>query len=195
MKTKVVIAALLMAITSVGLNAQVVEKRGGLEINGGLSLSSILPGESIANTGAGAELLLHYRVTQHFGIYGGWGYNVFRNIYPPAGHRCNFEETGYTIGIQYKRQIEFSNSSLFVRAGYQYKHIEIEEPSGELLFDTTHGPGWQAGCGIDIPLTRRWSMVSEVRFNYLRERAGHSPAFPVPDKDYFSLRLGLLKKI
>jgi hypothetical protein len=179
MKTKVFLTAALLSLLTLALAAQGEDKRAGFEVNGGLSLSTSAPGENITNVGAGGEALLHYRLTKHFGIYGGWGYNAFRNDYEPAGHSCDFEETGYILGLQYKRKMEFSNSSVFVRAGYQYKHIEIEDPSGELLFDTTHGPGWQAGCGIDLPLAEKWSLLSEVKFNALPQREGHTPDAPL----------------
>ena len=192
MKTKVLLTAAILALLPVALTAQGEEKRAGFKVNGGLSLSTCAPGQAITNAGAGAEALLHYRLTKHLGIYGGWGYNAFRNDYEPAGHRCDFEETGYILGLQYKRKIEFSNASVFVRGGYQYKHIEIEDPTGELLFDTTHGPGWQAGCGIDLPLTEKWSLLSELKYNALLEREGHVPDAPLPDRNYFSVRLGIL---
>jgi len=194
MKTKVLVAAALMATLTLSLTAQNEDKRGGFELNGGLSLSACAPGETVTNAGAGAEALLHYRFTKHLGLYGGWGYNAFRNDYAPAGHRCDFEETGYIIGLQYMHQLEFSNSSVFVRGGFQYKHIEIEDPSGELLFDTTHGPGWQVGCGIDIPVSGKWSLLSEVKFNALQEMEGHTTTTSIPDRNYFSLRVGVLRK-
>lgn len=194
MKTKVFLTAALLALLPLALTAQGEEKRGGFEVNGGLSLATYAPGDVITNIGAGGEALFHYRVTKHLGLYGGWGYNAFRNDYEPAGHSCDFEETGYIIGLQYKRQMETSNVSVFVRGGYQYKHIEIEDPSGELLFDTTHGPGWQAGFGIDIPLAEKWSLLPELKFSALPERRGLSTADPLPDRNYCSVRLGILRK-
>lgn len=194
MKTKVFITVVLLAGFPLGLIAGGGKARASLEVNGGLSLSACSPGESVTNAGTGGEALFHYRFTKHLGIYCGWGYNSFRNDYSPAGRVCDFEETGYSIGLQYKRQIEFSNSSVFVRGGFQYKHIEIEDPSGELFFDTTHGPGWQAGCGIDFPVAAKWSLLPEFRFNSLPERVGHAASVPIPDRNYFSIRLGILKK-
>lgn len=194
MKTKVLFAAALMATIPLGLVAQSEEKRGGFEVNGGISLAASLPGDVITNIGAGAEALFHYRVTKHFGLYGGWGYNAFRSDYELARHRCDFEETGYIIGLQYKRQLEFSSVSVFVRGAFQYKHIEIEDPSGELLFDTTHGPGWQAGFGLDLPFSEKWSIVPEMKFSVLTEREDLATFETIPDRNYFSLRIGLLKR-
>jgi len=165
MKSKVFITVVLLAGFPLGLIAGGGKARASLEINGGLSLSVCSPGGSVTNAGAGGEALFHYRFAKHLGIYCGWGYNAFRNDYAPAGYRCDFEETGYSVGLQYKRRIEFSNSSFFIRGGFQYKHTEIEDPSGELLFDTTHGPGWQAGCGVDLPLAEKWSLPrGQVQF-------------------------------
>lgn len=194
MKAKVSIAAVLLAILPVTLIAQEESKRGGFEINGGMSLSTRFPGDVITNVGAGAEALFHYRMTKHLGLYGGWGYNAFRSDYEPARHRCDFEETGYIIGLQYKRPMEFSNVSVFVRGAYQYKHIEIEDPSGELLFDTTHGPGWQAGFGLDLPFSENWSVIPELKFSVLLDKESNSTVEPIQDRNYFSVRIGLLKR-
>jgi hypothetical protein len=194
MKTKVIVAAALIAALPLSLTAQSEEKRGAFEINGGIALSASLPGDVISNVGAGAEALFHYRVTKHLGLYGGWGYNAFRGEYEPAGNRCDFEETGYIIGLQYKRPLEFTNVSFFVRGAFQYKHIEIEDPSGELLFDTTHGPGGQAGFGLDLPLSEKWSIVPELKFSTLLSKADIATAEQIPDRNYFSARIGILKR-
>lgn len=194
MKTKVLLTAALMALLPVVLIAQGEESRGGFEVNGGLSLATDAPGDVITNIGAGSEALLHFRVTKHLGLYGGWGYNAFRSEYEPVRRRCDFEETGYIIGLQYKRQMETSIVSVFVRGGYQYKHIEIEDPTGELLFDTKHGSGWQVGFGIDIPLAEKWSLIPEMKFNALPERSGMATADPLSDRNYFSVRMGILRK-
>jgi len=194
MKAKVSIVAVLLAVLPVTLTAQDGTKRGGFEINGGMSLSTRFPGDVMTNIGGGAEALFHFRVTRHLGLYGGWGYNAFTSDYQPANHRCDFEETGYIIGLQYKRPMEGSNVLVFVRGAYQYKHIEIEDPSGELLFDTTHGPGWQAGFGLDLPVSENWSVVPELKFSVLPEKETNATVEPIPDRNYFSVRIGLLKR-
>lgn len=194
MKTKVLVAAALIATLPLSLTAQSEEKRGAFEINGGIALSAAFPGDVINNIGAGAEALFHYRVARHFGLYGGWGYNAFRSEYGPANNRCDFEETGYIIGLQYKRPLEFANVSFFVRGAFQYKHIEVEDPSGELLFDTTHGPGGQVGFGLDLPLSEKWSVVPELKFSTLSSVDGNVTADQIPDRNYFSARIGILKR-
>jgi hypothetical protein len=194
MKTKVITTIALLVLFQFSLSSQSEEKRIAFEVNGGLSLSLNLSGDPVTNFGAGAEVLIHYRLTNHFGLYGGWGYNAFRNDYATAVYRCNFEETGYIIGMQYKRLIEASNLSVFVRGAYQYKHIEIEDTAGELLFDTAHGSGLQAGFGIDLPLTAGWSLLSEIKFNALPERKNQAVAVIISDRNYLSLRLGILRR-
>lgn len=194
MKTRVLLAAALLALLPASLVAQEDEKKGGFEVNGGLSASVPAPGETVNSVGAGGEALLHYRVVNYVGLYGGWGYNAFRNEFQPAGHRCDFEETGYVLGLQYKRPVDSSGIRVFVRGGLQYKHIEIEDPSGELIFDTTHGFGWQLGCGVEFPLGENWSLVPEVRYNSLPANWGPESAYEIPDRNYYSVRMGILKK-
>lgn len=194
MKVKVSVLTVLLAILPVALAAQGEAGRGGFEVNGAMALSTRFPGDVINNIGAGGEALFHYRLTRHLGLYGGWGYNAFRSDYEPAGHRCDLEETGYIIGLQYKRPMESSNVSVFIRGGFQYKHIEIEDPSGELLFDTTHGPGWQVGFGLDLPFSVKWSVIPELKFSTLTESGGSHTFESVPDRSYFSVRIGILKK-
>ncbi len=194
MKTKVLFAVTLLALLPASLMAQGGEKRGAFEINTGLSMAVSLPGETVSNVGAGAEALIHYRFAKFVGIYGGWGYNSFSNKYKPAGVVCDFEETGYVVGLQYKRPVELSRASVFVRGGLQFKHIEIEDPSGELLFDTTHGIGWQFGCGVDFPLGASWSLVTEMKFNALPEKYSSDALTTIPDRNYLTARLGILKR-
>lgn len=194
MKTKVLVAAALIAALPLSLTAQGEEKRGAFEINGGIALSAKYPGDVINNIGAGAEALFHYRFAKNLGLYGGWGYNAFRSEYEPAGNRCDFEETGYIIGLQYKRPLESATVSFFVRGAFQYKHIEIEDPSGELLFDTTHGPGAQVGFGLDLPLSDKWSVVPELKFSTLPAGIDNTTVDLIPDRNYFSARIGILKK-
>lgn len=194
MKTKVLLAAVLLTILPASLMAQKDEQRGGFEVNGGLSASVPSPGETVNSVGAGAEALIHWRVVNYVGVYGGWGYNAFRNEFEPAGHRCDFEETGYVLGLQYKRPFDSTGAQVFIRGGLQYKHIEIEDPTGELLFDTTHGFGWQLGLGVDFPLGENWSLVPELKYSSLPENWGPATAYSIPDRNYFSVRMGILKK-
>jgi len=171
-KVKVSVLTVLLAILPVALAAQGEAGRGGFEVNGAMALSTRFPGDVINNIGAGGEALFHYRLTRHLGLYG----------------------TGYIIGLQYKRPMESSNVSVFVRGGFQYKHIEIEDPSGELLFDTTHGPGWQVGFGLDLPVSVKWSVIPELKFSTLTENGSSHTFESVPDRSYFSVRIGILKK-
>jgi hypothetical protein len=193
MKTKVFLAVAVLTVVPVILMAQGKDYRGGFEINGGMSMASLVPGENITNTGAGAEALLHYRITNTLGIYAGWGYNMFRDNYQPVRHVCDFEETGYLFGVQLKRPVDSSRVSLFVRGGLQYKHIEIEDPTGEIIFDTTHGLGWNFGLGLECPLGDKWSVIPEFRFNALPEVKDFSTTYPISDINYFSVRIGIAK--
>lgn len=73
--------AALMTLLPLALIAQGEEKRGGFEVNGGLSLATYAPGDVITNIGAGGEALFHYRMTKHLGLYGGWetGFGIDRS--------------------------------------------------------------------------------------------------------------------
>jgi opacity protein-like surface antigen len=45
-----------------------------------------------------------------------------------------------------------------------YNHIELEAEDGDLVADSGHELGWEAGAGFAIPLGQRFAVTPGVRY-------------------------------
>jgi len=73
-------------------------------------------GEANLNTGFGAESTFAYRFMPQLSIYAGWIWNQFGSDRKIGGTRLDFEETGYTYGLQFINAMGASKISLLARA-------------------------------------------------------------------------------
>jgi opacity protein-like surface antigen len=194
MKTKVFLTVALCAIFSMSSLAQEQAKRFGLELNGGLSLTTSKLSDVKADPGFGFEGTLHFRFSKHAGIYGGWGWNRFGLDQSFAGTNTCFEETGYVYGFQYSHQIANSPMSYYLRAGGLWNHIEIENTEGEIIFDSGHGFGWQVAAGLDINLGSNWSLTPGLKYNSLSTEIVDEAVIHDLNHNYLSVRIGIMKR-
>lgn len=193
MKTKALLSlAIFSLITSSGF-AQESEKRFGIELSGGGSMTTNKLDESTLNPGFGFEGILHYRILSHTGVYAGWGWNRFGAEESFAGDQVCFEETGYVFGLQYKHPFGDSPLQYYLRAGGLYNHIETENSEGDVINDTGHGLGWQLAGGIDVPMGKNWSFTPGIKFNALSRDAEFEGITREMNHNYISLRIGFLK--
>lgn len=99
-----------------------------VELRPGIHFATSDLGDAELNTGFGAEVALGYRFMPHLGAYVGWGWNQFsshNNSFAGTGD-TDFEETGYTFGLQFIHPIVDSSTSYMVRIRGIYNHIEAE---------------------------------------------------------------------
>ncbi|MFZ5430355.1 MAG: outer membrane beta-barrel protein [Bacteroidota bacterium] len=194
MKTKVFLTMVVCAFLVMGTMAQESEKRFAVELNGDVAfVSSDLAGASL-NTGLGFEALLHYRFMPFTSVYGGWGYNHFNADQSFAGPDMDFEQTGYVLGLQFKRPFRNSPVSWFVRAGALYSHIETENNDGDIISDTGHGVGWQAAGGIEVALGKNWSLAPGLKYNWLSGETEIGSVNYQLDHRTVSARIGIVKR-
>ncbi len=194
MKTKGLVSLLLMILVSFSSMAQENESRWGFEFSSGLSMATNNLSETTNETGMGFEGIFHYRFLSHIGVYAGWGWNQFAANDDFGGDDVCFEETGYVFGFQYKRPFGDSPVQYYFRAGALYNHLETENSDGEIIDDTGHGLGYQLAGGIDLPLGKNWSFTPGVKFHALSRDAGDENFVQEIDYNYFSMRLGILKR-
>ena len=194
MKTKVFLVMTMLALFFNGAMAQESEKRFGVELNGDVAfVSSDLAGASL-KTGLGFEAILQYRFMPFTSIYGGWGYGNFNADNSFAGPDTDFEQTGYVLGLQFKRPFRNSPVSWFVRAGALYSHIETENNAGDIISDTGHGIGWQAAGGIEVALGKNWSLAPGLKYNWLSGETELGSATYQLDQRTVSARIGIVKR-
>ena len=193
MKTKLFIALAIFAVFTISGNAQEKAKRFSLELNGGLSVPTKEFVEGI-RMGFGFEGTFQYRFMPHTSVYGGWGSNWLSTESTDAENNLDYEETGYVLGLDFRHPIGDSRLSYYVRAGALYNHIEIENPDGDILDDSGHGPGFQLAAGLDISLGSGWSLTPGLKFNYLSGETELEGVTKELDYQYMSARVGIAKK-
>ncbi len=183
-----------MTLMSINAQAQDAEKKFGFEFNGGLSLATQKVADAHMQPGFGYEGLLSYRFMPSMGVYAGWGWNKFASKESFAGKDIDFEETGYVLGLEFRRAIAASSLAAYVRAGGLYSHLEIENTDGEIIADTGHGFGFQLAAGINVPLGKNWSLMPGLKFNSLQREVAFEGMDRNLEHRYVSARIGVIKR-
>jgi outer membrane protein W len=148
-------------------------------------------GDADLKTGFGFEGTFSYKFMPHLGAYAGWSWNKFAADKSFIGNNVDFEETGYTFGLQFTHPIAKSNINYLLRGGAIYNHIETENSDGKIVNDTGHGWGWQAGAGVAIPLNKRFMLTPEVRYRSLSRDINFNAKITPVDLNYISFGIGL----
>jgi hypothetical protein len=157
------------------------------------------PTESLAGADLSAAfgygLTVGYHLQPHLLAYGGWDWVHFQAEQSFAGTDMDFEETGYTAGLRFEHPIRGSSSMQFrVEAGATFKHVEVEDVGGDIVEDSGHELGFEAGGGIVIPLGESWRIAPTLRFRSL------SPSFDITgvttksDLRYAGVEIGVSRK-
>jgi len=182
---KIVIFTLSMVLASVAIFSQ---EKWSVEFRPNINF----PTEDFVDTnikvGYGFEVAFGYQFMEHLGAYAGWGYNNF-NI---KDSDVDFDETGYTFGLQFIHPIGSSeNLSLLFRAGGIYNHIELEDNDGNLIDDSGHGFGWEVGAGLNYNIGGNWNLRPQIGYRTLsRDLNIEETTFNV-DVNYIAVGLGI----
>ncbi len=182
------VIGLILILSSQNADAQ---KKWSFELKPGVSFPTKDLHDAKLKTGFGFEGVLAYRFMPHLAAYAGWSWNKFNADKSFAGNDVDFEETGYSFGLQFIHPFSNSNISYLIKAGGIYNHIETENSAGNIINDTGHGLGWQAGAGVSIPLGNRWNLIPEIRYRSLsRDIKIGNEKIPV-NLNYVSAGLGI----
>jgi long-subunit fatty acid transport protein len=188
-KVLAVMLAVSMVLSSLYLNAQ---SRWSFELKPGMNYATRELGTSDIQAGFSFEGVFAYRCMPHLSVYAGWGWNKFSADQSNAGSNIDFEETGYTFGLQFVHPFsEKSQVSYMIKAGGLYNHIETENSDGEIIYDTGHGLGWQLGGGIAVPIGKRWTLIPEIRFRSLSRTAKFGETSIPMNLNYISGGIGV----
>lgn len=137
------------------------------EIRTGADFATQKLGDADLNTGFGFDGILSYRFMPHTAIFGGWGWHRFNSDESFAGSDVDFEETGYTFGLEYLHPLGSTQLDFYLRGGGVYNHIEVESNDGDITSDSGHGLGWQAEAGLVFDLGNGWMLKPGVRYRSL----------------------------
>ncbi|MDO9554268.1 outer membrane beta-barrel protein [Rhodonellum sp.] len=177
-----------LVLASFVSNAQ---NRWSVEFRPGFNLPTSDAADGDLKNGFGLEGTVAYRFLPNLSAYAGWSWNRFGSKESFAGTDLDFEETGYTYGLQFLYPLGASETSLLLRAGGLWNHVEIEDDDGNTLFDTGHGFGWQVEAGLSIPLAERFRLQPSVRYRSFSGGLEIGPFSRDLDFKYISLGLGL----
>ncbi|HET7117945.1 MAG TPA: outer membrane beta-barrel protein [Hanamia sp.] len=172
-------------------NNAVAQKKWSIEARPGVNFVTKDLGDAKLKTGFGIEGTVNYRFMPHLSAYAGWGWNKFAADESFAGTKNDFEETGYTFGLQFIHPFETGKLSYLVEVGGIYNHIEVENNNGDIIADSGHGLGWQAGVGLLIPVGEHFSLTPAVRYRALSRNIRIGEAKTAVDLNYVSVGIGL----
>ena len=168
----------------------------GFEISAGPSVALGKIGDYSVKTGKGIEGIISFMPMKHFGLFAGWGWNLFKS------GNYDFEDNGYMFGLQFKDDFNTSKFSYYLRAGGLYNHIEVEDATtnatGAFCSDSGHGLGLIASGGVQYGLGKGWNVNSNLKFHHLKrdvelpDNAGNPIATSV-NLNYLALRIGIIK--
>ncbi|RPH36206.1 porin family protein [bacterium] len=179
--------ALLLAATITS-----AQDRWTLELRGGTSSATTDFGSANLKTGLGIEGTVAYRFMPNLSAYAGWGWNHFGADPTPAEEKLDFEETGYTVGLQFVHPIGESTLSYRLGAGAVFNHVEVENSAGDKVADTGHGAGWQLEAGLEIPLSTSMVLVPDVRYRSLPREMTTGSTTTAADLNYISVGVGFV---
>lgn len=167
MKSKIGLLTIALTVFALNATAQNNQDRWAFELSTGASYATTEIGDANLKAGPAIEGTFYYRFVEHTSIYLGWGWKKFGSNHSFAGNKMDFEETGYTYGVQFKHPLANTRLNYVVRAGGIYNHVEIENNAGDIVSDTGHGLGWQAAGGIELPLGQSWTLIPMVKYSSL----------------------------
>lgn len=165
------------------------QNRWSMELRPGVNYATQKLGKANLDVGFGAEGTFAYRFMPHLSIYAGWSWNRFGSDQKIGGTNLDFEETGYTYGLQFISSIGDSKTGLLVRAGGLANHIEVEK-GDDIIADSGHGIGWQGELGLAIPLSKRFRLMPSVRYRSLSRDIELENITTEVDLNYLSAGLG-----
>ncbi|PKD16237.1 opacity protein [Salegentibacter salinarum] len=193
MKTlKACFIGIILLFSTVNLSAQ---EKWSAELRPGINFATSDLGDAELKTGYGAEVALGYRFMPHLGAYVGWGWNQFssdNNSFAGTGD-TDYEETGYTFGLQFIHPIAESATSYLIRIGGIYNHIEVENSTGDITADSDHGLGWEIGAGIQVDLGGDWNLRPQVGYRALSRDLDLGSVTTNVDLNYFTIGIGIAK--
>ena len=181
-------AVFLILISSIALNA---EERWSVEFRPGLAFATGDFSDADMGTGLNLEAAAAYRFMPHLGVYAGWGWTQFISDDSFAGEDMDFEETGYTLGLQFIHPIGTGRINYMARGGLVFNHIEIEDDEGDIVGDSDHSLGWQIEAGLGITMGDSWRFLPSVRYRAVPLEIEVGDATTDMDLTYISAGLGI----
>lgn len=185
--------AVAISFMSVAASPALAQQPWALEVRGGVAFPTADLGEDALDTGLGFEGTVRYRFLPHLAAYAGWDWMHFGADEMVGTGDVDVEATGYAFGLRFEHPFSGETGpgpAYWARAGVLVDHIEIEDQEGDLVADTGHGLGWEAGAGVAIGVGEKGSLTPGVRYRSIA-RELEFDGFEVPvDLQYVAAELG-----
>jgi len=182
--------AFLISFTFISLSAS-AQNKWSFTFRPGVNFVTKDLGDVKLKTGFGFEGTIAYKLMPHLAAYTGWGWNRFTSSQSFAGANMDFEETGYTLGLQFIHPVASSKINVVIGAGGIYNHIEAENAKGDIISDSGHGWGWQMEAGVAVPLGKRLNFIPTLRYRSLSRDIKVEGSSTAVDLNYVSVGAGL----
>lgn len=153
-----------------------------VEMRGGLAVATGEWGEEdVVEVGWGYTGAVHFRLSDFVGLYSGWErYSHALNFGDEpelAGFDGSVVDTGFRLGGRVSLPLPGPGGPTpFVLGGLTYGKTEIgmSDRGVSVGFDSDSALGFEAGVGLDIPVTPTLSLTPEARY---RSRTAEFDAF------------------
>lgn len=153
----------MSVLTAVSVSSGFAQSTFSMELNGGAALPTQDLGTTKLAPGFGLGFTANVRVMPHLHLYAGWDYHRFVTDEPLVGSDYDLNDTGYAFGAKFQHPFA-DRLEGWVRAGGLFNHIELEDSEGEIVSDTGHELGWEAGAGLSVVVTPRLAIMPGTRF-------------------------------
>lgn len=183
------ITAIILTVTALTATAQ---NQVSWEIRGGADIATADIGDAELSTGYGVDGMLAYWFMPYISINAGWGWHQFSSEGTFAGSNRDFQETGYTFGLEFTYPLGDSEHGFYLRGAGIYNKITAESNSGDIV-ESEREPGWQAGTGLAFHLGSDWVLKPGVRYRSLSGDFETDDATADFDLTYLNFSIGLTK--
>lgn len=170
------------------------QPRWTAEVRGGVNVAVDEFASVDLHTGAGLEIGLAARVAPDLFVYGAWDWQHREVKTQLFGTKADVEDTGYAFGLRYDAPLS-PRAKPWVRAGGIFNHVEIEnDDAGDLIADSKHTLGFEAGGGLDVTLNDRWSVTPGVRYRWFEPKVRSGGAESSSTLSYVTFDIGIALK-
>ena len=184
-----VIVALATLTLLPGLQIAHAQSPWSAEISAGAAFPTSEMAGADLGTGVGFEMSARYLMMPHLAVYGGWDWHHFPTDATGPGNDLDVEETGYAFGLRFEHPIA-GRVAGWIRAGGTADHIELENGAGDIIADSGHGLGWEAGAGLALPLGDRLRLTPGVRYRALSRDLDIGASEAAVELQYVSIGMG-----
>ena len=139
------------------------QSRFSLDVNGGAAFPTEELGDAALKTGAGFGLAANVRLMPHLHLYAGWEWHRFALDEAFLASDYDVEDTGYAFGTKFQHPLT-PKLDAWLRVGALYNHVELEDDGGDVVADSGHELGWEAGAGFGYAVSDKVSIMPGVRY-------------------------------